>query len=658
MAKSGTFSSKFKGWTLSVDWVLTSEDVSTLNRTFQMTAYLICDKTYDLYKSAASTLHFQATSASGDVMVGAISTPGGETIKLGSITLTTKASSVSGETEWLYAGWYVRATLDGEYKEILQASAYVDVDPFPIASQPSLITWPETTNNVGNFGDTISIHMNRQASSFTHRVRYEFGDLEGTIATNVATGTTWTIPLSFMNLLPNATKGSGRIYVDTYYGSTLIGTKYTGFTATVPASVKPTCTMTLDDVTGVDNIYGSPVQSLSKIKVTVNTATAYSSPIQSYSISIDGVKYTKQEITTNALRTAGDSPVTVTITDQRGRTASASYTMNVQAYSGPAVTALAVHRCNADGSVNDQGEYVKATFSAAVSSMGNKNTAAYVLRYKKSTATTYTSVTLSALANKYAVTGYSYILAADSNSSYDIEVAATDRHYTITRSTSASTAFTLINWGAGGTSMGIGKVAERANTMQIALDVEFIGKVRGTIFEAIYPVGSIYLSYNHTDPGTLFGGTWERIQNAFLWATGATGIIGQTGGERTHVLTVDEMPKHTHGGTYTNGGTSRTHAWLASNGTAMGYDAVEVGGGAAHNNMPPYIQVSVWRKVSNSGGEPSASALYVTDDGNGNVTMTATGSASITDDGNGNVTITAPGGETIIEDGNGNVTIV
>ena len=658
MAKSGTFSTKHSGWTFSVDWKVTSQSPANLTSTIQMDAYLICAPSYDLYKSAISHVRFYAGDEERSVSVNPISTAGGETIKLGqSVTFTVKHTSAGAQSVRLRATWGAYATLDGTYVDVMLASQTVTLDALFAASQPSLVTWPETTNDVGDFGDTISIHMNRQSSELTHTVRYEYGSRSGTIATNVGTGTTWKIPLDFMNLIPNAVSGSGRIYVDTYHGSALIGTKYTGFTATVPASVKPSCTLTLDDVTGIDNTYGSPVQSLSKIKVTVNPTTAYSSPIKAYSISIDGVKYAKAEVTTNALRTAGDSVVTVSVTDQRGRTGTASYTMKVQAYAGPAITALTVHRCNADGTINDQGEYVKVTFSAAVYSLNSKNTAAYVLRYKKSTGTTYTSVALSALANKYAVADYSYIIAADSNSSYDIEVAATDRHSTITRSTSASTAFTLMNWGAGGTSLGIGKVAERANTMQIALDVEFIGKIRGTIFDAIYPVGSIYLSYNHTNPGTLFGGTWVRIQDAFLWATGATGTIGQTGGERTHVLTVDEMPKHTHGGTYTNAGTSRTHAWLASNGSAMGYDSVEAGGGAAHNNMPPYIQVSVWRKVANGGDEPVASGLNATDDGNGNVTMTASGSASITDDGNGNVAITVPGDATIIDDDNGNVTI-
>jgi hypothetical protein len=480
----------------------------------------------------------------------------------------------------------------------VSASGYDTLDTIQRASQPSLVTWPETTNDVGDFGQEFSIHMNRKADTFTHTVRYEYGKRSGTIATGVTNGTTWAVPLSFMNDIPNATKASGRIYVDTYSGSTKVGTKYTGFTVTVPASVKPTCSLTLKDVSGVGDIYGVPVQGLSRIEITVKTTLAYSSPIASYVVSANGVTYPEATATTEALKTAGGSPVTATVKDQRGRTGTASYTMNVLAYARPNITQLTVHRCDADGKENEQGEYVRAVFSAAVTALNNKNTAAYKLRYKKSTESEYTEIALGSLANVYTVSNAAHIFAADSSSSYDVEVEVADRHGTTTRSTSASTAFTLMNWGADGTSMGIGKVAEKSNTLQIALDVEFIGKVSGAIFDAIYPVGSIYIAYNHTNPGTLFGGTWVRLENAFLWGVDSSGAIGQTGGSKTHTLTVNELPAHNHGGTYTNAGTSRTHAWLASNGSAMGYDTVSTGAGQPHNNMPPYIQVSIWRRTA------------------------------------------------------------
>jgi len=501
----------------------------------------------------------------------------------------------------------------------------------------------------------------------------------------VTTGTTW-VPLSFMNDIPAATSASGRIYVDTYNGSTLVGTKYTGFTVTVPASVKPSCSLTLEDITGADDIYGSPVQGLSKIKITVNSSLAYSSPIVSYTVKANGAIYSTATATTGALKTSGDSLITVTLKDKRGRTGSASYTMKVLAYAYPVISALTVQRCDANGTENDQGEYIRANFSAVITSLNSKNIANYVLRYKKTTESNFTSVTLSNLANVYTINGADHVFEADSGSSYDVEVTATDRHGTTTRITSASTAFTLMNWGADGTSIGMLKVAERPGAVDVGGDIYLNGRAlygahgmidnrstneipewymttygRGTVWEfkeleaigftapsstygpvqtiipwkdasgglprqvayegrtrwtriagsanawgswqsdalIAYPVGSIYISYSHINPTTLFGGTWVRLTGGFLWASQAGDTIGQTGGEREHKLTVNELPVHTHGSTYTNSGdATKTHAWLASGGSAMAYDSVETGGGAAHNNMPPYIQVSIWRRTA------------------------------------------------------------
>lgn len=478
------------------------------------------------------------------------------------------------------------------------AKSSVPLTTIARASQPSLVTWPETTNDVGSFGDTISIHMNRKSDKFTHTVRYAFGSRSGTIATGVTTGTTWTIPLNFMDLLPESTSGSGLIYVDTYNGSELVGTKYTGFTATVPASVKPSCTFTLEDVSTAGSIYGSPVKGLSKIKVVVTAKTAYSSPIASTTIEANGVKYSGSTITTSVLTKSGTSRVTVTVKDKRGRTGTSYYDMNVLDYAAPAVTALTVHRCDEDGTVNDRGEFIKVTFTCAVSGMSGKNTASYRLRYKKSSVSSYTSISFPDIANNFAPTK-SHIFAADGSSAYDVLVEATDRHSTASRSATASTAFTLLNMHPSGTGLGIGKVCEKENTMEIALDVEFLGKVTGAIFDAILPVGSMVLRYDHINPGTLYPGTtWVRVENAFPWFTAASGTIGQTGGEREVTLTAGQIPAHNHGGTYTNAGTARTHAWLASNGSAMGYDTVNSGGGLAHNNMPPYIQVSAWRRTA------------------------------------------------------------
>lgn len=603
------------------------------------------------------------------------------------------------------------------------------------ASQPSLITWPETTNDVGNFGDTISIHMNRKADTLTHTVRYAFGERTGTIATGVETGTTWTIPLDFMNLLPDATQGSGLIYVDTYNGSTLVGTKYTGFTAKVPASVKPTCTVQVLDDTDTLDTYGNLVKGLSKLYVKVNGYPAYSSPIAAYSINANGAKYTTQEVVTGALVAAGTTTITGTVTDKRGRTsAAASASFPVLDYHRPTVTALSVHRCDEDGTEHDQGEFIQVTFSAAVTALNNKNTASYVLRYKKSTATSYTEIQLTALAGKYTVTDHIRILQAEPEASYDVEIAVTDNHSTTTRATSASTAFSLMDWHKSGTGLRFGGVAELEHTLQNDLSLRQVGNTyafqpeafngakgytllavitltalnvnapivfeinrRGalcpmrvyirfasssdtldpglgtityegdnygaflvkaaastwelyvdntsgwsnpclqtwyttenqrarmavefpseqvtelpqpyyratpavlqSILDAFMPVGYVLILYSHADPRNMYPGTtWERITNAFLWAVDGSGTIGQTGGAKEVTLTEAQLPAHSHGSVYSQHATgTKNRAWYSTSGSSMAYGPVETGGGEAHNNMPPYVQVSIWRRTA------------------------------------------------------------
>lgn len=117
-------------------------------------------------------------------------------------------------------------------------------------------------------------------------------------------------------------------------------------------------------------------------------------------------------------------------------------------------------------------------------------------------------------------------------------------------------------------------------------------------WKTVYPVGHIYISVSSTNPSTLFGGTWERIQDRFLLAAGGSYEAGSTGGEATHTLTIDEMPSHKH--KYYYPGHDAGTSWYGQNGVASGTQAEtnSVGGGKAHNNMPPYLAVYVWKRVS------------------------------------------------------------
>lgn len=119
-----------------------------------------------------------------------------------------------------------------------------------------------------------------------------------------------------------------------------------------------------------------------------------------------------------------------------------------------------------------------------------------------------------------------------------------------------------------------------------------------------YPVNALYISVDPTDPSTYFGGTWERIKDTFILAAGDTYAAGTTGGEATHTLTVAELPSHTHRTLYyTSSGSQgfgynfqKKGEW--SNQVAASSGIGDTGGNGAHNNMPPYLAVYVWKRTA------------------------------------------------------------
>lgn len=148
------------------------------------------------------------------------------------------------------------------------------------------------------------------------------------------------------------------------------------------------------------------------------------------------------------------------------------------------------------------------------------------------------------------------------------------------------------------------------------------------VANAVYPVGSIYMSVNSTNPSTLFGGQWEQLKDKFLLGCGDIYQNGTTGGEASHVLTTSEMPSHNHSAsTNSTGGHRHTFkGWWTTKGDGSATyacvartqqnDAVEygsfatagehshtvtvnnTGGGVGHNNMPPYLSIYMWKRIS------------------------------------------------------------
>ena len=181
--------------------------------------------------------------------------------------------------------------------------------------------------SAGVIGSSVMININRQSSSFKHTVRYSWAGKSGTIATNVDTSTTWTIPLDFANDIPNSASGTGTIYVDTYSGSTKTGTQSTTLTASVPANVKPTFAgVSLSDLnSAAQNLIPNSdtfIQVISNIKVAFNGAAgSYGSSITGYYAEIIGKN---QSTSSNGgslgiMNYHGTIKIRASVSDSRGR---------------------------------------------------------------------------------------------------------------------------------------------------------------------------------------------------------------------------------------------------------------------------------------------------------------------------------------------------
>lgn len=189
-----------------------------------------------------------------------------------------------------------------------------------------------TVNDVtGTLGSAMTININRKNSAFKHTVKYNFGSLSGTIATNVDTSVSWTPPLNLATAMPNKTSDWGNITVETYSGSSKIGSATCRLTLNVPDSVKPTLgSITLTDsnatVKNLLNTANTFAQVMSNVKVTFNSASgAYGSTISSYRAEIVGKN---QSTNSNngflgMMNFNGTVTIRATVTDSRGRTSNA-----------------------------------------------------------------------------------------------------------------------------------------------------------------------------------------------------------------------------------------------------------------------------------------------------------------------------------------------
>ena len=468
----------------------------------------------------------------------------------------------------------------------------------------------------GYFGDTISITVTRKSTAFTHNVVVSCLGQSTTLATgSTAANFSWTPAVAtYAPLLTNGMSTTATITVYTYNGTTLIGTKSVTVTMALKAAdVAPSLVLTIEDDTTSpkDNTkkcleyYGAFVATKSKFKITTNPTLAYSATVATTSITANGATYNSSPAVTDPIVSSAMNTIAASIVDSRQQTANASQSVSVLAYEQPKINSMAIHRCLQNGTLDDGGAYCRIDFDVEITALNNHNSKSLKAGIKRRDVSTYTETTVAL--NAYAVTS-SVIVAADTEHSLDVRlVLADDFGSTIVVMQLSSAYVRPLNFMAGGLGIGIGKVAETQKAVDLASDWDILKNgvsLVSYIINLVYPIGSYYWSDEATDPGTLFGGTWVQVKDVFLLAAGTTYSAGSTGGEANHTLTTDEMPSHSHAQAlrYTTGTDANVYAFNAlgnSSPAVAGAGSTTLsGGGQAHNNMPPYLTVYVWKRTA------------------------------------------------------------
>lgn len=267
------------------------------------------------------------------------------------------------------------------------------------ASQPSCITWPNTTENIGDIGSTITIHMNSHSSAFTHTVRYSFYDLNETIATGVKDNCRWTIPDSFYSRMPNLNSSWGTIYADTYNGSTKIGTKSVKFTCNV-ANANPTIDIIdyydsskkTTDITEdnqiiirnnsnlefkLTNLIALKYATLSKVEILLSGITK--------SATLSGSSVPSQVINFGIVNSSSNLTASISVIDSRGNRTSYSKDITIVDWVQPS----AIINCQRE---NNFYSTTHLTVDGNISSINDKNAMTIQYQYKKTTDTDYSSL--------------------------------------------------------------------------------------------------------------------------------------------------------------------------------------------------------------------------------------------------------------------------
>lgn len=402
------------------------------------------------------------------------------------------------------------------------------------------------TTNAGTLGTAQTITVTRNSTSFTHTITYTCGSASGTICTKSSnTSISFTPPLSLASQNTSGTTVTIAYKIETFNGNTSLGSRSISRLCNIPASVKPSCSITIEDVgTMLGNKH---LQGMAQLKITVKPTTSYGSAIDSYKTVVNGKTYTSASFTTDIINKAENLSITSTVTDKRGRSGSKTETVTIESYHKPVFIKADASRATmtGDGPVYDsKGDFVYVTFTASASSVSGLNSVSYQVKYKKATDPNYTVLQTGTIpADSIESWTSGFVFQADTSSSYDVQIWLIDSVVTIEnptiRTIPVSSAAVFMSWHSPDGSnnydgLALGKVAEESELFDVGWNAKFnkpvCGKVAGLDRLPAIPANSDLNDYMET-------GCWavqsdavaETVANIPVQRAGRIEVIASTG---------------------------------------------------------------------------------------------------------------------------------
>lgn len=548
---------------------------------------------------------------------------------------------------WIEIGQYgaqeiARQTYDvqhnNEGKGTLSASASIDVTAsgymyasgsgsvglpdIPRASQPSLITAPNTTYDIV-LGNKVVIHFNKKSESFTHKIQLLFDGYNPYLVSTAIGGYNWTWDTSLhedemYKKMPDVNKKEGTIRLYTYSGSTLIGYRDVKFGANV-TNANPIFNNfeyeCIDDKTlSLTGGNKTAIKSFSNAKAIIDNANKAvaqkGARIEKYKFVCGNkqieVPYNDAEPVEMLLEQIENVTMNVYAIDSRGNSTVLNKTFdNFIDYEPINIARAYANRetgVSTDTILTYDGTFWNGTFGSVTNSIVSTK-----YEFKTTGATEWTIGESDITPNVTAkMTGYSFEEKIkgdiDANGfsiddSFDLRITIEDAL--------SKYVFTGIILGTAKPGLAIHKNGVSFGNMY---EDSVGGKIQG-----LYNVGDIFISTVNDNPSIRFGGTWE------LLAPGKTLVCidtddtdfnepGKTGGEKSHKLVKEELPRYDlssnngfgiewKGGHNGNVGYSNSQNQYSQN--AWGQrELMSMGGDKPHNNLQPYITVYMWKRIA------------------------------------------------------------